>query len=552
MRQFVQISFSFALAFFLAHTSNAILPSIEREVSSFSFDYDRDGMVTSDEILRLKSDSASIQVQFFEDDDVIEFIKQFDFTEGSTYYWYGTVSGRMDSNLNIMIDNDDRITGSLSTRSKVYSIVTMPDDSVIIQEYDVSSFPRDEEPESRNDRMLQLSSDYHEMKLLSERDLQITDDDGSVIDIICLYTPQAVCSFSNGGTCNPTNVNLQKIMEDKCRLSMLEANVAYKESGAETSLNLVYTGLVDANYKEESDMCATLNMIRSNSGKAYQNIRALRETYKADLVTMLVSSTQYCGCGDIFNGNPDAAFSLVSHHCATGYYSVAHEIGHNMGCNHNRSSEQNILGTAFSYGYLDPEYDFRTIMSYDCPTKSCPRIQRFSTSVSSTKYDGQVLGSPLHDNVRQINNVKYTVANYRKSGRQTNTGDSGTGDSTNIVVPVPVSAPVRPPTAAPTTSPTTASTPSDWLRCRTVNAKKKRNNCVKLSGCIWTNNSCYHFNSTRGTGDVVAPPSSVASAPVSPPAPPPTASNSCSSLSTSNACKTVKSCKWKNNACVSK
>lgn len=334
MRHFAHIAFSIFIAPFLVQTTYADLPSIERKVSSFSFDYDRDGIVTPDELLRLKTDSASIQVQFFEDEDSVEFIKQFDLTEGSMYSWYGTVLNRFDCNLNIIIGNDDRITGSVTIGNKIYSIVTLPDGSVTVQEFDVSSFPREEEPESRNERMLQLSSSSNQMRLLTERDLQSTDDDGSVIDIICVYTPQAVCSFTNGGKCNPTDTKLKKIMEDKCQLSVMEANVAYRESGVTTSLNLVYTGLVDTDYKEESDMCATLNLIRSSNDKAYKNIRALRETYKADLVTMLVSSLQYCGCGDIFNGNPDAAYSLVSHYCATGYYSVAHEVRH-IDCRHN-------------------------------------------------------------------------------------------------------------------------------------------------------------------------------------------------------------------------
>lgn len=404
--------------------------TIDRSTSSISFDYDRDGIISPAELLQLKSNSESIDIQFFDDQESVHFLKEMEYMEGSIYHWYGVVRDRMDSNLNIMIELDEsgnRITGSASIGTKIYSIFTLPTGEVKIQEFDVSSFPSEEDTESRRERMLQYSANESskptDVRVLTKRDLQSTDDDGSVIDIMCLYTPEAVCSILGGGKCDATTPVLSKIMEDKCRLSISETNVAYKESGVLTTLNLVYTGLVDSKYKEENDMCSTLQLIRSSDDKIYKNIRDLRETYKADLVTILVDNQQYCGCGDIFNSDPNAAFSIVNHLCSVGYYSVAHEIGHNMGCNHNRANESNLAGSGYSYGYLDPEDDFRTIMSYNCPTKSCPRIQRFSTRMTSTKYEGQVLGSTYHDNVRQINSVRYTIANYRKSKNQAPTTD---------------------------------------------------------------------------------------------------------------------------------
>lgn len=420
--------------------------TIDRSASSISFDYDRDGIISPSELLQLKSNSESIDIKFFEEEDSFHFLKEIEYTEGSIYHWYGVIRDRIDSSLNIMIELDEsgnRITGSASIETKIYSIFTLPSGEVKIQEFDVSSFPSEEDVESRRKRMLQYnandSSKPTDVHVLAKRDLQSTDDDGSVIDIMCLYTPEAVCSIVGGGKCDVTNVALSKIMENKCRLSISETNVAYKESGVLTTLNLVYTGLVGPQYKEERDMCSTLQLIRSSDDTDYKNIRELRDKYKADLVTILVESQQYCGCGDIFNSDPNGAFSIVNHLCSVGYFSVAHELGHNMGCNHNRADESNLAGTGYSYGYLDPEDDFRTIMSYNCPTKSCPRIQRFSTRMTSTKYEDQVLGSTYHDNVRQINSVRYTIANYRRSGNQVSTDDEdtsvpespNTGDSTN-------------------------------------------------------------------------------------------------------------------------
>ena len=115
------------------------------------------------------------------------------------------------------------------------------------------------------------------------------------------------------------------------------------------------------------------------------------------------------------------AFSVVGWRCATGYYSFAHEMGHNMGSHHDRANASGPGAYDYSHGYQAPDEAFRTIMAYNCPGE-CPRVNYWSNPAVS--YGGQPTGV-VHtapdsaDNRRSLNNTAYTVANFRSAIAQT-------------------------------------------------------------------------------------------------------------------------------------
>ena len=93
----------------------------------------------------------------------------------------------------------------------------------------------------------------------------------------------------------------------------------------------------------------------------------------ADVAVLIVKQfkTNACGLGyygqsPIQNKN---TFSVVDVDCCLGYYSMAHEIGHNAGANHNHGVAS---GSDFpdGYGYIMKTQDgrksgYRTIMAYN-------------------------------------------------------------------------------------------------------------------------------------------------------------------------------------------
>jgi hypothetical protein len=105
------------------------------------------------------------------------------------------------------------------------------------------------------------------------------------------------------------------------------------------------------------------------------------------------------------------AFSVVSRNCATGYYSFAHELGHNLGCQHDHANAGNGA-YSFSYGHRSSGNQWRTIMSYAPGT----RIQHFSSP--DVVYAGEPTGVPegnanAADNAETIRTLAAAMSAFR-------------------------------------------------------------------------------------------------------------------------------------------
>jgi hypothetical protein len=114
------------------------------------------------------------------------------------------------------------------------------------------------------------------------------------------------------------------------------------------------------------------------------------------------------------SGNQNNAFTVTARSCAVGNLSFAHELGHNMGSQHN---PENGSGPTFPYGfghYVNGSY--RTVMSYVDPCPSgCTRVAYFSNP--NVIFNGAATGiNNARDNARSINNTADTIAGYRYSG----------------------------------------------------------------------------------------------------------------------------------------
>jgi len=143
-----------------------------------------------------------------------------------------------------------------------------------------------------------------------------------------------------------------------------------------------------------------------------------REEYGADIVALIIDDPQYCGIA--FLGPSKAnMYSVTAWNCATGYFSFGHEIGHNLGLQHDRGTSGVCNNVGYSYGYRDPSANFRSILAYNCVSgqcdnnagNGCTRIIRFSNP-SAEGYNNQPVGDAFNDNSRRINDVRATVAAY--------------------------------------------------------------------------------------------------------------------------------------------
>ncbi len=237
------------------------------------------------------------------------------------------------------------------------------------------------------------------------------EEDGSRIDVMVLYT-NGMAAAHPGDAINTLIQNLIDL-----------SNESFDNSGINTQFNLVHSAMV--NYTDDSadGMTEALNDLTDNVG-VFADVEALRTTYGADQVVLLRRYVDE-GCGLAWihtSSDPGYAYAVVhngSKPDGSGYYcsdlTYAHEIGHNLGCHHDRANATGSGRYSYSYGYQSPFENFRTVMAYNC-ANGCPRIPNFSNP--AIQYQGEATGvvdtaANSADNARTINQTRIDMANYR-------------------------------------------------------------------------------------------------------------------------------------------
>ncbi|MCA9981424.1 MAG: hypothetical protein KDD89_11335, partial [Anaerolineales bacterium] len=226
-------------------------------------------------------------------------------------------------------------------------------------------------------------------------------DDGSVIDIMVVYTPKARNSM--GGTA---------ASQALITLATSETNTGYDNIQIAPNVNLVYMG--EINYTEVG-FSTDLDRLRGTSDGYMDSVHTLRDTYHADLVVLLIDEPTYCGLAYLMTNNnvgfASNAFAAVHYTCATGYYSFGHEMGHNMGNQHDRLNGGNGGVYSYSYGYQNLLGGFRTVMAYNCPVVGCTRLNYYSNP--NVLVGGRPTGAGQNEadsayNALSMNNVAFT------------------------------------------------------------------------------------------------------------------------------------------------
>jgi hypothetical protein len=229
-------------------------------------------------------------------------------------------------------------------------------------------------------------------------------DNGDIIDVLIVYTGQARIAAGGGAA-----------IQSEIAGAISDANTAFANSDVVQRLRLVHTAELD--YVETGNPNTELTRLRGTSDGYLDAVHELRNVYRADLVQMVVSNMSgACGIGFVMTVNSTSfapnAFSVTDRDCFF-QYTPAHEMGHNMGSQHDPANAGTNSVFPYSYGYRDATHGFRTVMAYPCPGVSCPRIRNWSDDTIT--YMGHATGNSEQDNARSLNNTRVTVANFRSS-----------------------------------------------------------------------------------------------------------------------------------------
>jgi peptidyl-Asp metalloendopeptidase len=337
-----------------------------------------------------------IVLNLFEDVTLHAVLDRWEDRSTASFNWIGHIEGVPQSQV-ILVVEDGVMVGNVRVAGSYFQIRYVGAGLHVVHQIDESQFPPEGEPIP--------------VYLPAGRtvpDFGITaPDDGSIFDVMVVYTPAARAA-AGGITAMNALINL----------AAAETNTAYARSGVFSRLRVVHGEEVA--YTESGDFFTDLGRLTNPSDGFMDNVHALRNAHGADLVSLIVEGTSLCGIAWLMTTQSNAfeafAFSVVARICATGNYTFGHELGHNMGLQHDRADAPADGVFPFSHGYVDILHNFRDIMGTQTSCVTCVRIQNFSNpNVTFNGFPtGVPQGSPQSaDAAASLNATAFTVANWR-------------------------------------------------------------------------------------------------------------------------------------------
>ena len=380
----------------------------------------------------LNLDSSRLELGLFNDIILTAALEKTVYRNGTNFVATGVVDGWAESRV-IIVAEGDVLAGTISVPGLgLYQVRYGGDGLHKIVEVDVDNIPGCTvvRKAPRNPRPIKLSKRKSPPIIGSEPGSFITPP--PMMSLRNLFSPAGSPPIEPDASSN-TNIDVMVVYTGAARigaggvssmntlidLAVAEANDAYANSLIPVTLNLVFRG--EVTYTESGNAATDLTRLQ-NSGDGHMDaVHAWRNQYGADLVCLFTETMQstYAGLGylmsSVSTNFSSYSFSVVRRIYATGNYTFAHELGHNMGCAHDRQNSSSQGAYPYSYGHRFVGSDsvtYRTVMAY-APGTRIPYFSNPNVSYLGTPTGVAIGATNAADNASSISNTAPTVAAFR-------------------------------------------------------------------------------------------------------------------------------------------
>ena len=313
--------------------------------------------------------------------------------------WYGKIENRPGTSVVLSLVRKT-LSGDIDGRGNIaYQIRFIGNGVYSFRQIDATKFRNEKQPIRPEIKPIRFAADT------------CGTDPPTEIDVMTVYT--AAARAAAGGA---------DAMEATVYLALAETNQSYINSNINQRLRLVH--VEEVSYTESGSFNTDLTRLQNGADGFMDNVPVLRNTYAADAVSLITETGDACGLGyfmdTVSNSFEPYAYSVVERDCATGYFSFGHELGHNMGADHDSANSTGPGAYPYDHGFYNtsptsPATPWRTIMTYQTSPAST-RVQYWSNPNVNYPVGGDAMGdASTADNHHVLNNTALTVANFRCS-----------------------------------------------------------------------------------------------------------------------------------------
>ncbi|MFJ9887013.1 M12 family metallo-peptidase [Streptomyces sp. NPDC091287] len=233
-----------------------------------------------------------------------------------------------------------------------------------------------------------------------------------VVDVLAVYTPKAA-----------KRVGGERRVPSSAQRIATRMNRSLAAGGLCGAIRVVHPYTAN-DYEGPEEFRAAHAILKDHSAGLGRQVHEQRARYGADLVTLVVDREERGGgtadYTPVLDGSTDEYAYAVVEVDGIRLDSASHEIGHNLGLAHDRTTlAGNTDGSMsvsrnrpYNTGWITEDGNHYTIMAYRSACGDhCRRISRFSSSTETWK--GRRLGDAVNDGVRVLRETMPIVAGYR-------------------------------------------------------------------------------------------------------------------------------------------